>query len=65
LRDPNRVYHAGAIADVPPTMEWLAESLLVNALRTRLEPGDLLSDPIVYTLEPGTLERYEHRVVVG
>ena len=51
-------------ADVAPTMEWLAEGLLVGRLKAQL-PGDvLLADPIVYTIDEGTLSRYERRVLV-
>ena len=51
-------------ADVPPTMEWLVEGLLVGALKSQLAPDSLLADPIVYTLDEGTLSRYERRVLV-
>ena len=51
-------------ADVAPTMEWLAEGLLVGALRAQLANESLLADPIVYTLDEGTLSRYERRVLV-
>ena len=51
-------------ADVPPTMEWLVEGLLVGALKSQLSPDSLLADPIVYTLDEGTLSRYERRVLV-
>jgi hypothetical protein len=51
-------------ADVPPTMEWLVEGLLVGALKSQLSPESLLADPIVYTLDEGTLSRYERRVLV-
>ncbi|MGB2873850.1 MAG: mechanosensitive ion channel domain-containing protein [Gaiellaceae bacterium] len=51
-------------ADVAPTMEWLAENFLVNALKGRLRSEVLLTDPIVYTLDEGTLSRYERRVLV-
>ena len=51
-------------ADVAPTMEWLAEGLLVGALKAQLANDSLLADPIVYTLDEGTLSRYEHRVLV-
>src|SRR5436190_13639271 len=53
-----------AAADVAPTMEWLAEGLLVGALRAQLANESLLADPIVYTLDEGTLSRYERRVLV-
>jgi small-conductance mechanosensitive channel len=51
-------------ADVPPTMEWLAEGLLVGALKAQLAGDSLLAEPIVYTLDEGTLSRYERRVLV-
>jgi hypothetical protein len=52
-------------ADVAPTMEWLAEGLLVGHLKAQLAGGEsLLADPIVYTLDEGTLSRYERRVLV-
>src|SRR5207249_9953347 len=51
-------------ADVAPTMEWLVESLLVGALKAQLRSESLLADPIVYTLDEGTLSRYERRVLV-
>jgi hypothetical protein len=51
-------------ADVAPTMEWLAEDLLKNVLKTQLSAEILLADPIVYTLDEGTLSRYERRVLV-
>jgi small-conductance mechanosensitive channel len=50
-------------ADVLPTMEWLAEQFLVEELKARL--GDeLIADPIVYTLDEGTLSRYSRRILV-
>jgi small-conductance mechanosensitive channel len=52
-------------ADVAPTMEWLAEDLLAGALKSRLRSDALLADPIVYTLDEGTLSRYERRVLVS
>jgi hypothetical protein len=51
-------------ADVPPTMEWLAEGLLVRRLTSQLPPDTLLAEPIVYTLDEATLSRYARRVVV-
>jgi moderate conductance mechanosensitive channel len=51
-------------ADVAPTMEWLAEGLLVGALKAQLQNESLLAEPIVYTLDEGTLSRYERRVLV-
>jgi moderate conductance mechanosensitive channel len=52
------------VADVAPTMEWLAEGLLVGALKAQLGTDSLLAEPIVYTLDEGTLSRYERRVLV-
>jgi hypothetical protein len=51
-------------ADVAPTMEWLAESLLPARLRASLSPDVLLADPIVYTIDEGTFSRYQRRVLV-
>jgi hypothetical protein len=51
-------------ADVAPTMEWLAEELLVARLKAHLSDDVLLADPIIYTLDEGTLSRYERRVLV-
>jgi small conductance mechanosensitive channel len=50
--------------DVAPTMEWLAESLLVSRLKAQLGDDGLLADPIVYTLDQRTLSRYQRRVLV-
>jgi moderate conductance mechanosensitive channel len=52
------------VVDVAPTMEWLAEDLLVGALKAQLRSDVLLSDPLVYTLDEGTLSRYERRVLI-
>jgi moderate conductance mechanosensitive channel len=49
--------------DVAPTMEWLAEQLLVARLKARI-PEALLSEPIVYTIDDAALARYERRVLV-
>jgi small conductance mechanosensitive channel len=51
-------------ADVAPTMEWLAEDLLVGRLKAQLGGDALLAEPIVYTLDEGTLTRYQRRVLV-
>jgi len=53
-----------AQADVAPTMEWLAEGLLAGVLKAQLSGESLLADPIVYTLDEGTLSRYQRRVLV-
>ena len=52
------------IVDVAPTMEWLAEDLLVGALKAQLRSEVLLAAPIVYTLDEGTLSRYERRLLI-
>ena len=51
-------------ADVAPTMEWLPEGLLVSVLKAQLRGESLLVEPIVYTLDEGTLSHYEGRVLV-
>ena len=51
-------------ADVAPTMEWLAESLLVARLKAALSSEVLLTDPIVYTIDESTFTRYQRRVLV-
>ena len=51
-------------ADVAPTMEWLAEGLLVARLKASLSSDVLLADPIVYTIDEGTFSRYQRRVLV-
>jgi hypothetical protein len=51
-------------ADIAPSLEWLAESFLVGALKTQLAGDALVADPIVYTLDEGTYSRYERRVLV-
>jgi hypothetical protein len=53
-----------ARADVAPTMEWLAEDFFRNAIRSRLSSDFLLAEPIIYTLDEGTLSRYERRVLI-
>jgi small conductance mechanosensitive channel len=50
-------------ADVPPTMEWLAEDYLAGALEARLEDA-LVSKPLVYTLDESAVRRYERTVFV-
>jgi hypothetical protein len=50
--------------DVAPTMEWLAEELLVRRLTSQLAPETLLAEPIVYTIDEATLARYARRVLV-
>jgi small-conductance mechanosensitive channel len=51
-------------ADVAPTMEWLAEDLLVRRLTSQLPPETVLAEPIVYTIDEQALVRYERRVLV-
>jgi hypothetical protein len=51
-------------ADVAPTMEWLAEDLLVRRLTSQLAEDVLLAEPIVYTLDEVAFSRYERRVLV-
>jgi mechanosensitive ion channel-like protein len=51
-------------ADVAPTMEWLAEELLVRRLTSQLPPETMLAEPIVYTLDEATLAKYARRVFV-
>jgi small conductance mechanosensitive channel len=51
-------------ADVLPTLEWLAEGLLVRRLTSQLPSESLLAEPIVYTLDEATLSRYARRVLV-
>jgi small conductance mechanosensitive channel len=60
----DRVWLVRAQCDVPPTMEWLAESLLRSRLQADLG-DDLLADPVVYTLDAAALSRYERRVLIG
>jgi hypothetical protein len=38
--------------------------LLVGALKAQLHRESLLAEPIVYTLDEGTLSRYERRVLI-
>ena len=45
-------------------MEWLAEDLLVGALKAQFHSESLLAEPIVHTLDEGTLSRYERRVLI-
>ena len=51
-------------ADVAPTMEWLAEDYLRTAIKHQMREDALLTEPIIYTLDEGTLTRYERRVLV-
>lgn len=54
-----------AKADVAPTLEWLAEDLLVARLKAQVPPDVLLAEPIVYTIDEATMTRYERRVLVS
>jgi hypothetical protein len=60
----DRTWLVRGVVDVAPTMEWLAEDLLVGALKAQLHSESLLAEPIVYTLDEGTLSRYERRVLI-
>jgi moderate conductance mechanosensitive channel len=51
-------------ADVAPTMEGLAEDYLRTAIKHQMREDALLTEPIIYTLDEGTLTRYERRVLV-
>jgi small conductance mechanosensitive channel len=53
-----------ATADVPPSLEWLAEGLLDALIRGQIPEDALVAGPIVYTLDAGSVERYQRRVVV-
>jgi moderate conductance mechanosensitive channel len=53
-----------ATADVPPSLEWLAEGLLDALIRAQLSEDTLVAGPIVYTLDESSVERYERRVLV-
>ena len=50
-------------ADVPPSMEWLAEEYLVSQLRDRLHE-ELIADPIAMALDEAAVSRYRRTVVV-
>lgn len=50
-------------ADVAPSLEWLAERFLVDAIEKRVG-GQLVSKPVVYTLDRAALRRYAARTVV-
>jgi small conductance mechanosensitive channel len=50
-------------ASVPPTLEWLAEDYLVDAISR--QAGDaLVGEPVAYTLDSAALRRYKARLVV-
>ena len=53
-----------ATADVPPSLEWLAEGLLTALIRGQLSEDTLVAGPIVYTLDESSVERYQQRVVI-
>jgi hypothetical protein len=50
-------------ATVPPTLEWLAEDYLVNAI-SRQAGEALVGEPVAYTLDSAALRRYKARLVV-
>lgn len=50
-------------ADVPPRMEWLAESYLVDSLKRRVG-DDLVSEPIAMALDEAVVNRYRRTVLV-
>jgi hypothetical protein len=50
--------------DVAPTMEWLAEELLVRRLKAQMADDVLLSEPVVYTIDEAALARYERRILL-
>ena len=54
-----------ATADVPPSLEWLAEGLLDALIRAQLSEEALVAGPIVYTLDEGSVEPYQRRVFVS
>jgi small conductance mechanosensitive channel len=57
------VWLVRAEAAVAPTLEWLAEDFLPQAIARRA--GDsLVGEPIVYTLDAAALRRYQARVLV-
>jgi small conductance mechanosensitive channel len=58
------VWLVRASADVPPSLEWLAEGLLDSLIRAQLPDDTLLAGPIVYTLDELSVARYERRVLV-
>lgn len=54
-----------ATADVPPSLEWLAEGLLTALIRGQVPEDALVAGPIVYTLDESSVERYQRRVLVA
>jgi small conductance mechanosensitive channel len=62
-RDLDGVTLVRVRADVPPTMEWLAEQYLATVLKTRLDHA-LVTEPLVYTLDEAAIRRYERTVAV-
>jgi small conductance mechanosensitive channel len=58
------VWLVRASADVPPSLEWLAEGLLDSLIRAQMPDDTLLAGPIVYTLDELSVARYERRVLV-
>jgi hypothetical protein len=61
---PGGAWLVRAQADVPPSLEWLAEGLLDALLKAQIAPGELLAGPVVYTLDEEAVARYERRVLV-
>jgi small conductance mechanosensitive channel len=53
-----------ATADVPPSLEWLAEGLLDAVVRAQIPEEALVAGPIVYTLDQRSVDRYQQRVIV-
>lgn len=50
-------------ADVPPSMEWLAERYLVDSLKKRLD-GDLVTEPTAMALDDSAVQRYRRTVLI-
>jgi moderate conductance mechanosensitive channel len=50
-------------ADVPPSMEWLAERYLVDSLKNRLD-GDLVTEPTAMALDESAVQRYRRTVLI-
>ena len=50
-------------ADVPPSMEWLAERYLVDSLKNRLD-GDLVTEPTAMALDDSAVQRYRRTVLI-
>lgn len=50
-------------ASVPPTLEWLVEEYLVEAISQQAADA-LVGEPVAYTLDSAALRRYRARLVV-